>query len=129
LHTFKILGSILLVLALIIGSSFFASRTLYSSTKIIEEKILEIETNTYEKDWESAKDNIKTVMESWPKTEKKWSILLDHSDIDAISTSIFRLSIYLEAKNTTLALAETASLKQLLKTIPHREVLSLTNIF
>jgi len=55
--------------------------------------------------------------------------LLDHSDIDAISTSIFRLSIYLEAKNTTLALAETASLKQLLKTIPHREVLSLTNIF
>jgi len=129
LHTFKILGSIVFVLALIIGSSFFASRTLYSSTQIIEEKILEIETNTYEKDWESAKDNIKTVMESWPKTEKKWSILLDHSDIDAISTSIFRLSIYLEAKNTTLALAETASLKQLLKTIPHREVLSLTNIF
>jgi hypothetical protein len=129
LHTFKILGSILLVLALIIGSSFFASRTLYSSTQIIEEKILEIETNTYEKDWESAKDNIKTVMESWPKTEKKWSVLLDHSDIDAISTSIFRLSIYLEAKNITLALAETASLKQLLKTIPHREVLSLTNIF
>lgn len=118
-----------MVLALIIGASFFASRTLYSSTQIIEEKILEIETNTYEKDWESAKDNIKTVMESWPKTEKKWSILLDHSDIDAISTSIFRLSIYLEAKNTTLALAETASLKQLLKTIPHREVLSLTNIF
>lgn len=129
MHTFKILGSIVFVLALIIGASFFASRTLYSSTKIIEEKILEIETNTYEKDWESAKDNIKTVMESWPKTEKKWSVLLDHSDIDAISTSIFRLSIYLEAKNTTLALAETASLKQLLKTIPHREVLSLTNIF
>lgn len=129
MHTFKILGSIVFVLALIIGSSFFASRTLYSSTQIIEEKILEIETNTYEENWEAAKDNIKTVMESWPKTEKKWSILLDHSDIDAISTSIFRLSIYLEAKNTTLALAETASLKQLLKTIPHREVLSLTNIF
>lgn len=129
MHTFKILGSIVFVLALIIGSSFFASRTLYSSTQIIEEKILEIETNTYEENWEAAKYNIATVIESWPKTEKKWSVLLDHSDIDAISTSIFRLSIYLEAKNTTLALAETASLKQLLKTIPHREVLSLTNIF
>ena len=60
------------------------------------------------------------IIEKWPETEKKWSILLDHSDIDAISTSISRLSVYIDAKDSTLALAEIASLKQLLKTIPDR---------
>ncbi|AUG57034.1 MAG TPA: DUF4363 domain-containing protein [Ruminiclostridium sp.] len=129
MHNLKILGSIVLVLALIIGASFFASRILATSTLVIEEKILKTEANIYEKNWEPAKNNLLEIIEKWPETEKKWSILLDHSDIDAISTSISRLSVYIDAKDSTLALAEIASLKQLLKTIPDREALSLTNIF
>ena len=81
-----------MVLALIIGVIIFASRTLYSSTQIIEEKFLKLKL-TLMKRIGGAKYNIATVIESWPK-QKKWSVLLDHSDIDAISTSIFRLSIF-----------------------------------
>lgn len=129
MHNLKILGGIVLVLALIIGASLLASRTLAASTLVIEEKILEIEASIYEKNWKPAKDNISEIIEKWPETEKKWSILLDHSDIDSISTSISRMSVYIDAKDSTLALAEIASLKQILKTIPRREALSLTNIF
>lgn len=129
MHNVKILGSVVLVIALIIGASFFSLRTLSTSTQLIEEKILEVEANTYENNWPSARYNLSYVIDNWPKTEKKWSILLDHSDVDEISTLIFRLSIYLEAEDSIQALAEIASLKQLLKTIPDREVLSLTNIF
>ncbi|MDQ2085715.1 DUF4363 family protein [Herbivorax sp. ANBcel31] len=129
MHTFKVLGGLALVLALIIGSSFFSSRTLSASSQRIEEKILEVETNTYKNNWDLASNSLSIIIEEWPETEKSWSILLDHSDIDDISTSIFRLSRYLEAEDSTQTLAEIAALKQLLKTIPDREVLSLSNIF
>lgn len=129
MHSFKILGSLVLILALIIGASFVSLNTLSASTQVIEEKIFKVEENTYKNNWDLAKYNISPIIKDWPKTEKKWSIFLDHSDVDEIGASLFRLSVYLEAEDSTQSLAEIASLRQLLKTIPNREIPSLTNIF
>ncbi|TYQ16070.1 UNVERIFIED_CONTAM: uncharacterized protein DUF4363 [Acetivibrio alkalicellulosi] len=129
MHTFKVLASLTILVVLIVTGAFISSRVLLSSSQEIENKILEVEKNIYKNDWDLAKQNLSVILDKWPNVEKKWSVLLDHSDIDNVSTSIFRLSKYLESQNSDLALSEIAYLKQYLKNISQREIPSIENIF
>ncbi|MFZ5987632.1 MAG: DUF4363 family protein [Bacillota bacterium] len=129
MHTVKVLASLTILLALIIGSSFITNRTLHSTAQRLEDQINKIESSTINGDWNSAQKNLASIEEEWPRVEKTWTVLLDHIEIDNIDTALLRMSKYVETKNSSMALAEIAALRQFIKHIPEKESLSLKNIF
>jgi len=129
LNTLKIIISITTIGAFIFVSSFFTNRLLQNDAHILEEKINSVKISTKNKNWETAETEIDSVLKKWPTVESKWALLLDHAEIDNIEEALTKVSEYIEAKNTPLALAELASLKNYINHIPKKESFNLKNIF
>jgi len=128
MHSFKIITSIVVLLAVILGISMYSSRTLAATSRDLESRISEIEESTKAGNWVKAKEGIEAIEANWQQVEKSWSILLDHIEIDNIDISLSKISRYIESENTSLALAEVATLKMLITHIPEKESFRLTNI-
>lgn len=128
LHTAKILLFMAVIIALILSSSIFTNRLLSNHAQSLEEKIIKVETNTREQKWEAAQTELTAIEKEWPKVENTWTVLLDHSEIDNIDESLSKVSEYVKAKSTPLALAELATLKRYVKHIPEKESFNLKNI-
>jgi hypothetical protein len=128
MHTFKITASIALLLTIIIVSGIFSLKMLESSSKNIEQHLSLIESSTTSGDWAKSKSQLDLVNASWKKTSKVWTALIDHFEIDNIDTSLSKMEKYIYAKDTSMALAEIAALKQFIKHIPETEAFNLKNI-
>lgn len=129
MHSFKVITSIIVLLAVIIGASIFSSRILASSSEKLQQQISEIERNTSEGNWEKAEESITSVEKDWEKLEKTWAKLIDHMEIDQIDNTLSRLTKYIETQDKPLALAEAAALKKYIEHIPEKESLQLKNLF
>jgi len=124
----KIIIPIVILFLLVIGSSIFATSTLTSSSKNLERQVSQIEDSAKDGSWDKAKESLASVENDWSKTEKVWTVLLDHIEIDNIDTTISRLSMFIEAKDKSLTLGEAAALKQYVKHIPEKDSFKLKNI-
>jgi hypothetical protein len=129
LHTVKILIAITAIAALIIGASLFEGRLLRNDANNLGEKISTIEKSTKQEDWSMAEKNLNSVIDEWPKVENKWSVILDHAEIDNIEDALIKVAAFIKAKDSTSALAELASLKNFINHIPEKEAFNLKNIF
>lgn len=129
MHTVKIMTIIAVILVLIFCASYFTNTTLSSHAQSLEEKISIVDTNTRKGNWDAAEAGLSAIEEEWPKVENIWAVLLDHVEIDNIDEALEKVSEYVKAKNTPLALAELATLKQYIKHIPDKESFNLKNIF
>ena len=129
MHTAKILTSIIVIAALIIGLSAFSTHIFAKDAHSLEQKISSVESSTRSNDWESAQVGVSQILEEWPAVEDRWSLLLDHSEIDAIADILTRTDEYIKSNNSALALAELATLKKRITGIPDKEAFKLTNIF
>lgn len=128
MHTAKILLFMAAIIALIFGSSVFTNRLLSNHAQSLEEKIIKVEANTREQKWEAAQTELAAIEKEWPKVENTWTILLDHSEIDNIDESLSKVSEYVKAKSSSLALAELATLKRYVNHIPKKEAFSIKNV-
>lgn len=128
MHTFKITAFILILLSIIIISGLFSLKTLETSSKKIEAQIKEVEINTISGNWEKAESRLTIINMDWKDTSKVWAAFIDHFEIDNIDTSLSKMEKYIYAKDTSMALAEIAALKQFIKHIPDMEAFSLKNI-
>lgn len=129
MHTAKILISIAVIVALILGLAFFTNYLLLSDAHSLEEKIKHVESNTKEENWERAEKDLGSILKEWPTVENKWALLLDHAEIDNIEDALTKVAEYIKAKDVPLALAELASLKNYINHIPEKESLNLKNVF
>lgn len=125
----KILVTIAVIVALILGASLFERRLLNNDAQNLEAKIINVENSTKKEDWEMAETNLSSVLDEWPKVENKWSVLLDHAEIDNIEDALIKVDAYIKAKDASSALAELASLKNFIKHIPKKEAFSIKNVF
>lgn len=128
MHTYKIMGLILILLAIIIGASIFSSRTLASSSKRIENQVIEIQNSTKAGNWKKAESGLIAVKKDWNGTSDTWAALIDHIELDNIDESLSKMEKYIVVKDTSMALAEAATLGQLIKHIPEKDAFSLKNI-
>ena len=128
MHTAKILLFMAAIIGLIFGSSIFTNRLLSNHAHSLEEKIIRVEANTREQKWDAAQTELTAIEKEWPKVENTWTVLLDHSEIDNIDESLSKVSEYVKAKSTPLALAELATLKRYVKHIPKKESFSIKNV-
>lgn len=129
MHTKKIIGSLAVLLALIIGAGIYSTMTLRSTAKKLEVHVSQVEDAAAKGDWDKAKNVLSAADKDWDRTKGTWTVLLDHFEIDNIDTTMSRLTSFVEAKSTPLALGESAVLKQYIKHIPDNEIINLRNIF
>jgi len=117
------------ILITIIVSSMLVHNYLESSSQEITDYIENIEENTSSNDWDKAEEILSTLEELWSDTKSKWSMLIDHNEIDNIEISLKRVSSYIKEREKKLALAELSLLKQMVMHIPEKEALALENVF
>lgn len=129
MHTAKILISITVIVALILGTAYFSNRILISDAHSLEDKIVSVEANMKKEDWEKAQSGFTSILNEWPKVENKWALLIDHAEIDNIEDALTKVAEYIKAKDSSLALAELATLKNYITHIPEKESLNIKNIF
>lgn len=124
----SILLSALFLAAIIIGS---LSSMYYISNQ--SESMLELlstlENHIDSEDWNKAETTFKAFKNNWTKIDPKWSMLIDHYEIDYINMDIGELDAFIKSKDKTNALAKMSSLQLLVKHIPEKEYVNLKNIF
>jgi hypothetical protein len=79
-------------------------------------------------DWGNAKARIASVNSDWKSTSKIWTALIDHIEIDNIDASLSKMEKYISVKDTSMALAEIATLQLFIRHIPEKEAFNLKNI-
>ncbi|MCX7746947.1 MAG: DUF4363 family protein [Clostridia bacterium] len=124
-----IIITVLVLTLILIGASILTNRALYSSAQKLDGYITNLEKHTVSGDWTKAKEQLNVFEENWNRTEKIWSMLLDHIEIDNIDMALSRMSKFVETQNTPLALGEAAVLKHFIKHIPEKESFKLANLF
>lgn len=129
MHTFKVTASIAGLLAVIIAAGLCTVSFLRSSSEKLENHITVMESNIASGHWEKAGEELSSLEQLWDRTQKKWTVLLDHSEIDSIDTSLSRLSNFIASKSQPLSLGETAVLRQYIRHIPEKESFTLKNVF
>lgn len=125
----RAISSIIAILAIIIVSGILVVVFLESSSKELVNAMEGIEDGTKNEDWEKVKQDLSLVEDKWSKVKGKWSMLLDHIEVDNIETSLTKMATYVETQEKSLALAELSTLRQFVKHIPRKEAFGLENIF
>ena len=128
-HTFKVLLSISILMAIILGSSFISQSILFKTASELETELSEVENNTVSNNWDEAKSSLKKVREKWSGAKKIWAVLIDHMEIDNIDISMTRVEKYILCKDTSSALAEASALMKYIRHIPRKEALNMENVF
>lgn len=119
----------LFVLFIIILSGVLIIRFFKSSSSEISENIERTSTLVTQGNWDDAKTSIEKIEKEWDMTEKSWTLLTDHIEIDNIELSMKKSKEYIETKTPAEALAELESLKFMVQHIYTKELPNLKNIF
>jgi uncharacterized membrane-anchored protein len=128
MQTLKFTASIGILLIIILVSGIFSLKILETTSRKIEIQLADVESNTKSGNWEKAESYLSSVNTNWKQTSKVWATLIDHLEIDNIDNSLSKTEKYIYAKDTSMALAEIAALKQYIRHIPDKEAFSLENI-
>jgi len=127
--TVRVVISAAILLCLITGSAYITHRALIESSRRLTGYIEEIEKKTENGEWEQALDTVEKVREDWEKTQKIWCMLIDHTEIDNVNSSMSKLARLIEYREKALALSEVSTLKEYVDHIPDRLALNIENIF
>ncbi|PKM81230.1 MAG: hypothetical protein CVU89_10640 [Firmicutes bacterium HGW-Firmicutes-14] len=79
-------------------------------------------------EWDQAEEQLHRLRSSWEKANGKWTILIDHEELDKINITMSRAMKYMETRDVSGLMAELAELKLLLRHIPEKEALNLKNV-
>jgi len=124
----KIIGSLVILTALIIALSVFSQNMLYNDSVSIGNAIEEIRNCARAGEWDKAISLLDQVVTEWERKKVIWSSLIDHQEIDNIDSSLSRLKPLLETRDASSALSEASVLHNYIQHIPEREKLSIDNL-
>jgi len=123
-----LLLAILFLIIIIVGST----ATLYYVTNKAEElggQLVKLEEHVDTGNWSKAHELYKDFKKDWVNTDHKWSMLIDHDEIDYINMYLGELEAFIKMKDKANALAKLSTLQHLIEHIPEKEYPSLKNIF
>ena len=122
-----LLYTIILTLA-IIGSGIFTINMLKKDAEILNDFVLEMESDIMSEKWDDAGEKGDKLHNQWKKYKKVWPMLIDHLEIDNLDIHISELESFLISRDKTQALSKLSILKLLVKHIPEKESFTLQNI-
>ena len=124
----RLLTTLAVVLALIIGLGIWNNHSLHISTEKmtgqIERVMEEIDTHR----WGEARQQTTQLEKSWHDNAKWWPVFLDHQEIDNIEFSLAKVKKYVATRNAPLAQGQLSELHLMLKHIPEKEAVNLENV-
>jgi hypothetical protein len=128
MNAVKVFSFLVILLAVIVGAGIYSFKALSSTSQKLESHVANIEDCALNGSWNKAKENLSYFKDDWAKTEKIWTILLDHAEMDNIDASLSKVTMFIETRDKPLTLGEIANLKQFVKHIPQKESFNLKNI-
>lgn len=127
----KELTIIIAILILIIGGNYFVNKYLEkSSNELIGDlnKLrIEIKEKSFQNDYLTKKGN--EIYDKWQIIDEKWAMIVLHSELDMIETSLIKMKTEIEENNLDIALEELETSIFLINHISEKEKLCLKNIF
>jgi predicted PurR-regulated permease PerM len=120
--------TIIIIVVLLLGGSLTTYIYLQSTAQTLTTQLENIEQSISVQNWPDSEMKLNTTQHQWIKTQTRWTILLDHQEIDAIDISLKRLEKYVQTHNLSLSLAEISTVKQLVEQISNTERFTLSNI-
>lgn len=127
-NTLLIIGSLILIMAVILGIGIYSNIFIAGSSKKLEKSLNAVEVELEKGNVETAGQKLETLQSDWDKTRKSWSILTDHIEIDNITTTMKKMAALVKQGEVSDALAESSTLKEYITHIPRKESLTLENV-
>ncbi|KUG02791.1 hypothetical protein ASZ90_019867 [hydrocarbon metagenome] len=124
----RLLVSLMIVLASIVGLSFWINDSLQSSTEHLTQQIDMVIVEIQDGRWERAVRQTADIEKYWTKSARWWPVFLDHQEMDNIEFSLSKVKAYVSSHNDALALGQLEELRLMLKHIPEKEALNIKNI-
>jgi len=118
-----------IIIALIISLGLLSINMLVNNTKTLGSLITRIEDEIMNGRWEEAVKIENQLKYQWEKYKKIWPMLIDHADVDKVTTYLCELEVFITKKDEIMAASRLAVLKLLMQNIPEKEYVILQNIF
>lgn len=122
---------IIISLILVFVGSYVSQSYIESSTYDLQQEIdslkNEIESAKIGRENKS-KELAESIYEKWEQTEEKWSIVVMHSELDAIKLALTGMKTYVEEEQYTEGLEELEKAEFLIGHIKEKEKVVLKNI-
>ena len=125
----RLLTTLAVILALIIGMSAWFNHSLQTSSDDLTRQIQLVSSTIRQQDWETAVKHSEKLEKLWEQKAKWWPVFLDHQEMDNIEFSLARVKEYVTSKDDALSLGQLSELKLMIEHIPRKEAVNLTNIF
>lgn len=124
----KVLLSSAVILALILAGMFFYHSALSSASADMLESVKRIQANADSDNWESAYDEIDSLMNKWEHYSIRLARLVEHEELDSIMIKLAVIREYAKYKDMPELMGELSALRDLLSHIPRKESLLIENI-
>ncbi|NLJ41321.1 MAG: DUF4363 family protein [Clostridiales bacterium] len=125
----KTFVAILIALVIFLGLSIWNTIYLTRTSDELANQAEKVRAALSDEEWGDTDTEIKNLRQTWGKHKKTWLLLVEHSDIDSIDRTIFRVDELIRHKDKEQSLADLAELRFLVQDLADKEVLSLANIF
>lgn len=119
----------LVILVIVITSGILSIGYFKSSSDEIVTNIDKASDAVKTSNWKNASSSMKRIDDKWNMTEKSWSLLTDHIEVDNIEMSMKKTGEYIDSMDTAQSLAELESLRFMVEHIYEKEQFNLKNIF
>ena len=121
---------IITILTIIIGGDLFINQYLKDSSQNLIERLKDLRYKIKNNiDSEELTKESKKIYNKWQETEEKWAIIVLHSELDQIETSLIKMKTEIEEDNLDIALEELETSIFLINHISEKEKFCLKNIF
>ncbi len=121
--------TVLILLTVIIAGGLMTHNLLQAESRLLSEKLDMLCVSVDNEDWDKADELYKGILEAWKKSNKKYSMLIDHFEIDNININFAELKAFISVKDKSPAKAKILSLKVLILHMAEKEAINLKNIF
>lgn len=125
----KVLIICFAITALIVGMGFSCYHYLNSSIDKMLVETKNLRESVDDGKWRDAQKSVSLLHKDWQKKEQSWTLLINHQEVDNIELTLGRVESYISSKNKLMALGEISALEHWIKHIPHKEAMTLSNIF
>jgi hypothetical protein len=108
---------------------FYEQYYLQKSADRILLKLEKVDNAVEGRQWGKIKASLEAVKSEWKRTQKTWTLFLNHVEIDEINMSVAKSAGFAESRNRSMLMAEIITMKELISHIPDMEKVQLKNIF
>jgi hypothetical protein len=124
----RLLVSLSMILVIFTGVGIWSNHALSTSAEEFSKQIDEIILTAQNDQWDHAYQKTKDLRKNWDNQASWWPIILDHQEIDNIEFALIKTEQYIKTNNIDLSLGQLFELKLMIKHIPEKEAVTITNI-